>query len=454
MSTPVKMPKVDMDQESGTVLEWLKNEGESVKQGEPLLTIETDKVAIEVESPATGILQSITARPGDVIPIATVIATILEPGEALPGAGQPLKPATSDKTLSAEPALASSKVNATPVARNMAAASGLDLGALSGSGLRGKVTKLDVQSVLFTDKTSRAAAGKPYATPAARRAAREDGVDLTTLSGSGPQGRIQVADVWAAAEAMAAQGNPGAEETPAPLIEEQPAQQVEIIPLQGMRRTIAERMTLSYQSVPHISFTVRVDMTRFDQARAELNEHAKAVNGAHISATAMIVKAVAQVLTHHPMLNSSLRGDEIRLRREVNIGVAVALEEGLIVPVVHNAAQKGIAQIAGEVDDLAERARLGRLVPADVSDGTFTISNLGPFGIEQFTAIINPPQAAILAVGAAQPEVVPGEAGAVLIHSILRMTLSADHRVVDGAVAARFISELKAALERPVLLLW
>jgi pyruvate dehydrogenase E2 component (dihydrolipoamide acetyltransferase) len=149
-----------------------------------------------------------------------------------------------------------------------------------------------------------------------------------------------------------------------------------------------------------------------------------------------------------------MHGDEIRLRREVNIGVAVALKEGLIVPVVHNAAQKGIAQIAAEVEDLAQRARLGSLAPADVSDGTFTISNLGPFGIEQFTAIINPPQAAILAVGAAQPEVVPGEAGAVVIHSIMHMTLSADHRVVGGAVAARFLSDLKTALEKPVLPGW
>ncbi|HEX9029808.1 MAG TPA: 2-oxo acid dehydrogenase subunit E2 [Anaerolineales bacterium] len=455
MATPVKMPKVDMDQETGTVVEWHKQEGEPVKQGESILTIETDKVAIEVESPATGILQNITAHPGDVIPIATVIATILEPGEALPTAGPAQMPPAPSRLPADGPVPAQPRVNATPVARNMAAAAGLDLSALAGSGPRGQVTKLDVQSALTTEPAAGLVAGKPYATPAARRAARNEGVDLTSVTGSGPQGRIQAADVWTAAEAMAAVAAPQAGEAALGVaFEEGPKPQVEIIPLQGMRRTIAERMTHSYQSTPHITFTVRVDMTRFDQARAELNEHARLVKGAHISATAMIVKAVAQVLEKHPMLNSSLRGEEIRVRRDVNIGVAVALEEGLIVPVVHNCNQKGIAQIAAEVDDLAERARLGHLIPSDVSDGTFTISNLGPFGIEQFTAIINPPQAAILAVGAAQPEVVPGEGGQIVIHSILHMTLSADHRVVDGAVAARFISDLKAVLEKPVLLLW
>ncbi len=435
MATPVKMPKVDMDQETGTVVEWLKQEGQPVEQGEVILTIETDKVSIGVEAPATGVLQNITARPGDVVPIATVIASILDPGEAAPGLDRPPEPPDRSTSSKAAPGAIPASSNATPVARKMAAASGLDLAALTGSGVRGKVTKLDVQSALSGEETVPYVSGKPYATPAARRTARESGVDLTTLSGSGPGGRIQADDVRAAASA-------------------QPEVQAEIIPLQGIRRTIAERMTSSYQSAPHINLTVRVDLTRFDQARAELNEHAEAVKGAHISATAMIVKAVARALTQHPMLNSSLRGNEIHLRREINIGVAVAIEGGLIVPVVHNADHKGLALIAAELEDLRERARLGSLTLADVSDGTFTLSNLGPFGIEQFTAIINPPQAAILAVGAAQPEVVPGEAGAVAVHSVMRMTLSADHRVVDGAVAARFLSDLKGTLEKPVLLLW
>ncbi|HSG17834.1 MAG TPA: 2-oxo acid dehydrogenase subunit E2, partial [Anaerolineae bacterium] len=198
---------------------------------------------------------------------------------------------------------------------------------------------------------------------------------------------------------------------------------------------------------------------RFDEARAQLNERAEQVGSARISATALLVKIVAQTLTRHPWLNSSLQAGgateetEIRLFREVNIGVAVALEDGLIVPVVRNAAKKGVAEIAAEVKDLATRAREGGLAPAEVRDGTFTISNLGPFGVERFTAIINPPQAAILAVGATRPQVVPDADGQVVVRPIMHVTLAADHRVVDGAVAAHFVADLKSALETPVLLL-
>jgi len=279
---------------------------------------------------------------------------------------------------------------------------------------------------------------KVRATPAARRIARERGVDLSAVTGSGPQGRIQAADVLAFTQAPAG--------TPAPV--------AEIIPLQGMRRTIAERMTTSYRTTPHITFTVRVDMSRFEEARARLNARAEAAGEVHVSATALIVKAVAWALRQHPWLNSTLHDEEIHLLPEVNVGVAVALEEGLIVPVVHQADRKSVAEIAAEMNDLVTRAREGRLTPADVAGGTFTVSNLGPFGIEQFTAIINPPQAAILAVGATQLEPVVDEEGQVVVRPVMRMTLSADHRVVDGARAARFLTDLREALEAPTLILW
>ncbi len=291
-------------------------------------------------------------------------------------------------------------------------------------------------------------------------------------------GRVQAADVLAAATARPAEAP--APMTPAaiePLADE-------IIPLVGMRRTIAERLTLSYQTIPHITLTVRVDMTGFNAARTELNAHAQGAGLPKISVTALLVKAVAHALRRNlwlnsslvgdeirlrqeinlgvavahalrrnPWLNSSLVGDEIRLQKEINLGVAVALESGLIVPVVRQADRKGVAALAAEIDDLAARARAGRLVPADVSGGTFTISNLGPFGIEQFTAIINPPQTAILAVGATQLEAVPQEDGQLVARPVMRLTLSADHRVVDGAVAAQFLGDLKAALTTPTLML-
>jgi pyruvate dehydrogenase E2 component (dihydrolipoamide acetyltransferase) len=226
----------------------------------------------------------------------------------------------------------------------------------------------------------------------------------------------------------------------------------ETIPLIGMRRTIAERLTASYQSIPHIQFTASVDMTNFNQARNDYNDLALERRDQKVSVTAMLVKMIAMTLADHRMLNSSLVEDSILVHQDINIGVAVALERGLIVPVVKNADQKGIKEIAMESSDLVYRARNEELTGADVKGGTFTITNLGPFGVEQFNAIINPPEAGILAVGATLPQVVALEGGAIAVRPIMKFTLSADHRIVDGAVAARFITDLKATLENPILM--
>ena len=424
MAVPVIMPKLEMAQETATVVEWLKQEGEHIEKGEPLLTVETDKVTLEIESPASGILAGVRAEPQQVVPVTKVIAYILQPGEEL------------DES-------ASQRVSesVTPVAQRLAASVGVDLSTVKGTGPRGRITKSDVEAALVSP-------GKVRATPAARRIAREREVELAAVNGSGPKGRVQAADVLALAL------TPG----PSPEI----GQGENVIPLQGMRRTIAERMTASYQTTPHVTFTVRVNMSAFEEARARLNARAEATGRPRISATALIVKAVAWALQHHPWLNSTLRrrsglalrDEEIHLLPEINVGVAVALEEGLIVPVVHQADCKSVAEIGAEVNDLATRAREGRLTPADVTGGTFTVSNLGPFGIEQFTAIINPPEVAILAIGATRPEPVVDEEGQVVVRPVMRMTLSADHRVVDGATAARFLADLREALEAPTLLLW
>jgi len=459
MAVPVIMPKLEMAQETATVVEWLKQEGEHIEKGEPLLTVETDKVTLEIESPASGILAGVRAEPQQVVPVTEIIAYILQPGE---------EPDESANQRIGE--------SATPVAQRLAASAGVDLSTVKGTGPHGRITKVDVEAVLSLPRafgprplspgaksrgevegtalavparpTVEPPSGKVRATPAARRIARERGVDLSTVNGSGPRGRIQTTDVLALAL------------TPGPSPEVGRGENV--IPLQGMRRTIAERMTASYQTTPHITFTVRVDMSAFEEARARLNAQAEATGRPRVSATALIVKAVAWALQHHPWLNSTLRrrsgqalrDEEIHLLPEINVGVAVALEEGLIVPVVRQADRKSVAEIAAEVNDLATRAREGRLTPADVTGGTFTVSNLGPFGIEQFTAIINPPQAAILAVGATRPEPVVDEAGQVIVCPVMRMTLSADHRIVDGAAAARFLTDLRKALEAPALLLW
>jgi pyruvate dehydrogenase E2 component (dihydrolipoamide acetyltransferase) len=332
MAIEMIMPKVDTDQETGTVLEWLKTEGQQVNEGETILVIETDKIAIDVESPGTGVLGGISAHPGDVVPIGTVIAYILAEGEELPEEAP--RPAAV-----LEPALP------TP-------------------------------NLVHSEKE---------------------------------------------------------------------------IPLIGMRRTIAERLTTSYQSIPHIQFTASVDMTNFNKARKDYNALATQRGKVKVSVTALLVKLVAITLADHPYLNSSLQDDRILLHEEINIGLVVALEEGLIVPVVKNADKKDINAIAAETTDLITRARNEMLTNPDVKGATFTISNLGPCGIEQFTAFINPPEVGALAIGASVPRVIALEDGEITVRPIMRFTLSADHRVVDGAVAARFIADLKAVLEDPTL---
>jgi pyruvate dehydrogenase E2 component (dihydrolipoamide acetyltransferase) len=439
MATEVIMPKVDMDQETGTISEWKKNNGDQVKEGETILVIETAKVAIDVEAPATGTLSGITAKPGEVIPIGVVIGYILGPGEAQPAGAAPSQPATAAKAI--EKTQAAISVDATPVARNMANAMGVELGTVKGSGPQGKITKQDVESAIAKPVMA-LPDGKVNATPAARRIAGEMSVDLNQVAGSGPYQRIQASDV--------ASYKPAASASP---IVVPSSQQDEVIPLIGMRATIAQRLTMSYQSIPHIKFVARIDMTAFNQTRTSLNAYAEKVGGDKISATAMFVKITAAALARNPYLNASLKNDAIILHKDIHMGVAVALDGGLIVPVIHDVINKGIAQIAVETNSLSEKARKGQLQPADVSGGTFTISNLGPFGIEQFDAIINPPQSAILAIGATQNEVVPVN-NEIVIRPIMRITLSADHRVVDGAVAAKFVADLKAMLENPLTLLY
>ena len=440
MAIEMIMPKVDMDQETGTVVEWLKTDGQQVEEGETILVIETDKIAIDVESPGTGILNGISAKLGDVIPIGTVIAYILEEGESLPKEATAPAPAPEEESAPVE-AASVEEIPATPVARKMAAASGLNLADITPTGKGGKVIKDDVQAAL-APASAPVEPGELIATPAARRTARLKGVNLTLVRGSGPGGRIQAVDVETFRGAQTKAGLPV----------ESSVQSGESIPLIGMRRTIAERLTASYQSIPHIQFTARVDMSKFNTARKDFNELAIKRGDEKVSVTAVLVKLVAMVIEDHPWLNSSLVDGSIILHRDINIGLAVALEEGLIVPVVKNADQKSLSKIAAETIDLVTRARGKTLAGADVKGGTFTITNLGPFGVEQFNAIINPPEAGILAIGATTPEVVALEGGAIAVRPIMRFTLSADHRIVDGAVAARFIADLKTILENPILM--
>lgn len=432
MPVPVIMPKFEMAQESGKILRWLKGEGEPVVKGEPILEVETDKVAMEVEAPASGTLVGIQVGPGEVVPIGQPIAYILQPGET----GEAPSPTPS-------PAAAPEAPRATPVAERMARAHGVDLHAIPGTGPGGRVTKADVEAYL-AQRAPGEAGEKIRAVPAARRLARELGVDLHTVQGTGPGGRIQSEDVRRVAKALRREVEPEAPARPA--IRRR-------VPLSGMRRTIAERMTRSVREAPPFTVSVDVEMSRALALVEDLAAWAEREGGPRVTLTAFLVKACAWALRRHPALNASLEGEEILEWEEVNIGVAVAVPDGLVVPVIHGADRRGLMEIAQVLEEKAKRAREGRLRPEDVQGGTFTLSNLGMYGVDRFTAILNPPQAAILAVGRVAKRPVVGEGDRVDVRPMATLTLTADHRVVDGAQAARFLDDLRMILERPAILL-
>ncbi len=426
MPIPVIMPKFEMAQESGKVLRWLKREGETVAKGEALLEVETDKVAMEVEAPASGVLVGIRVGPGEVVPIGQPIAYILQPGER----------------WEAPPPAVPEAPRATPLAERLARAHGVDLSAVPGTGPGGRVTKADVEAYLARQGAGEVPMGKVKAAPAARRLARELGVDLREVPGTGPGGRIQSADVRRAAEAM----RRAVEAVSGPAVRRR-------VPLIGMRRAIAERMTRSVREAPSFTVSVDVDMGRALELVEDLSALAERAEGVRVTLTALLIRACAWALRQHPALNATLEGEEILEWEEVNIGVAVAVPEGLVVPVIHTADRKGLIEIARALEEKAARAREGRLRPEDLQGGTFTLSNLGMYGVDRFTAILNPPQAAILAVGRVAKRPVVGEGDRVEVRPMATFTLTADHRIVDGAQAARFLADLRTVLERPGILL-
>ncbi|MFN2275304.1 MAG: dihydrolipoamide acetyltransferase family protein [Anaerolineales bacterium] len=440
MAKPVIMPRFGMTQEDATIVKWLVKEGDRVDPDDPLAEVTTDKVNMEVPAPAKGIVGGIRYSEGETVPVTRVIAYILQEGESAPEHDpepEPETPAAEAKPAAAEPVPA---VKASPLARKVAQKEGVPLTDLSGSGPDGRITRQDVESYLAAQAPAApAASGTLRATPAARRAAREQSLTLAALQGSGPRGRIQEADVMAAARA--ATGAPGFERPV--LVNSEPV----LIPLEGLRKTIADRMQASAQNAPHITFDVQADMTRAMEFRIFANE--RAPQGLNVSMTALLVKIVAASLRRHRGMNAFMREDGILLMPNVNVGVAVAIDEGLIVPVIHDADLKSLYQIAYEVKDQSERARSGRLMPDDVAGGTFTISNLGMFGIDRFTAIINPPQVGILAVGKTETRFVPDADGSPVARPMMTLTLSADHRALDGAQAARFLADVRDSISEP-----
>ncbi len=432
----VEMPKMGDSMEEGKILRWIKKEGEPVKKGEMLAEVETDKVNIEIEAFASGILRKIIVPEGTAAPVGSKIALIGASDEPLPG------------NLGENGAGVQTSANSEPQVKDVPSQVPVGVNTLSSSGI-----------------TTSGTQGRIFISPLARRLAAENHVDYATVQGTGPNGRIIKMDIEAALKRQPPAITPapvpaaepvmplGAQPVPAApepaLAAAIDSNEVVEIPLTAMRRTIARRLSQSMQTSPHFYVTSVIDTDKLAAFRQQINEYAaNDPSPVKVSYNDLIVKAVAKALLRIPQVNVSFAEDRLLQKKQVHIGVAVALEQGLIVPIVRNADQRGILDIARETQRLAEAAREGKIRPEEFSGGTFTVSNLGMFDVDSFTAVINPPESAILAVGSITPTpaVVDGQ---VVVRNRMKVTLSSDHRAIDGAIAARFLQEVKRLLEEP-----
>ena len=412
MATEIKLPRLGQGMESGTIVKWLKSEGDTVEKGEPLYELDTDKVTQEVEADASGVLLRIAIAEGEV-PVGKTIAVIGEQGEAVEVAEDPQEEGSPARAREQERE-------------------------------RGRAASAEQPTEIKEPQPQPSVAnGRVKASPLARRIARERGIDLGSVAGTGPDGRVVAEDV----ERAAATGTPP---PPAPLAAPAPVSaEVEVEQLSSMRKTIARRLTEAWQA-PVFQLGITVDMGRALEVRKRLVELQG--NGTKPTVSDLLTKICAMALMRHRAVNALYKGDSIELHPSANVGIAVAVPNGLVVPVIQGCERKTIAEIAAARAELVDRARSGKLQQGDLDGGTFTISNLGMFGIERFIAVLNPPQAAILAVGSTEerPVVVDGE---VVVRPRLELTLTCDHRAIDGATGAQFLGDVKAFLEEPGLAL-
>ena len=445
MAIEIKIPIPDQTTEEVRIVAWLKSVGDEVKKGDALLEIETDKAVIEVESIGDGVLLKQLVEVDDMVPVGRVVGFIGQAGEEV--AANETEPAEADKGDSqpdektpAETPYKQKDISVTPLARRIAEKTGLELGNIKGTGAHGKIMRKDVESY-FSDSTSSGASlhdGRLFASPNAKRLAKELDVDIDIVPGTGPKGRVIGTDVTEFAKNKPA----AAPYTP---VEGQPTPGTEVV-LTKMRRAIGINLQKSARDTPHFNVTMSIDMTKSMKFRDEYNKGKEKTE--KISVNDLIVKGCAMALRQYPAVNSKFMEDKIRYETNVNIGVATALDTGLVVPVVLNADKLGWKELAAETKAIIKQARNGKLV--GVGNGTFTVSNLGMFGIDEFTAIINPPEAAILAVGGLKQEVVSVD-GMIGVKPIMKVILCSDHRIVDGALAAKFLQSVKKYLEEDIL---
>ena len=457
MPVEVLMPALSPTMTEGKIARWLKKEGDAVKSGDVLAEIETDKATMEVEAVDEGKLGKILVPGGtEAVKVNTPIAVILGEDEspsalASISAEAPTapKPAVAPSSPAPQPAPAA---GATPLAQRMAQQAGIDLSAVAGTGPGGKVMRRDVSGGNGAAPAGEHG-GRIFASPLARRLAQQAGIDLSRIAASGPHGRIVKADVEAAARGgAAAPARPGpapaaARPAPAPT----GPTPYHVVPHTTMRKVIAKRLTEAKQTIPHYYLTVDCEIDSLLKGRTALNAQApeKGEGAYKLSVNDFVIKAVAMALRQVPAANASWSDDGIIMYDRADISVAVALPSGLITPIIVDAANKGLIQISAEMKELAQKAKNNKLKPEEFQGGTFSISNLGMFGTKQFAAVINPPQAGIIAVGAGEQRPVVKN-GQLAVATVMSCTLSADHRVIDGAIGAEFMAAFKKLIEEPL----
>lgn len=416
MAFEVVMPQMGAEMKEGTILRWLKKEGDPVERGEIIAEIETDKANVEIEAFEGGVFRKALANEGDTVPVGTVIAIIGAPDEDI----------SAYMGAAPQPRAAQAPAASAPEAERPAAA----------------VAEAPAAPAAPPPPRD----GRVRASPLARRLAQELGIDLTQIRGTGPDGRIVRRDVEAfaarRAEAPAPETTPAAPPPP-------PAAGVEVVPMSRMRQAIARNMAASKREAPHYYLTLDVDMTEAQRVRAEINAFTD--EAGRVTVNDLIVKAVSRALEAHPIFNSWFVDGEIRRHGAINVCIAIALDDGLIAPALLDVARKSLGQIARESRSLAERARQGTLRSEELTAGTFTVTNLGAYGVETLIGIIQPPQTAILGVGTITPKPVVRD-GEIVVREIMKLALSADHRVTDGAQGARFLADIARFLERPLSL--
>ena len=442
MSVNVTMPKMGMTMKEGKVSKWYKKEGDSVEKGEDLVEVETEKITNKIESPGSGLVFQIVVPVGESVPVGTILAVIAQAGEQperiegiqvgeveeVQGAAGSSQ-AAETKTEPQE----KKRIMSTPSARRLAKELGVDLSLVTGSGPQGKIKEADVLKFHAEGPPA------PKITPLAAEIARQEGLDISTIAGTGEGGKITKEDVERALAASKA----------AP---QAPPSEVRVIPLAGMRKTIADNMHASLQTAAQLTAFTEVDVTEMVRFRDMMRAEFARNDTVKISYNDIIVMATARALMRHPIMNSTLVGEEILLHDTVNLGIAVALPEGLIVPKLRNAEKKSLLEVAKEVRALAQKAREGALAVEEVTDGTFTISNVSMLGMDGFTPVLNPPETGILGIGRViqKPAVFNGE---IAIRHMMTLSLTFDHRVVDGAPAMTFLRDLARYLAQPMLIL-